>query len=106
MLAVAKRIAEHDRVLRDHTSTSRRTMRGTDVRGLILGVVGFGRIGRRVAAICTLGLLQMRVLAYDPFAPAMSAVPDNVQMLDTLEAVLAQADFVTLQDSTYRRPAT
>ncbi len=95
LLAVAKRIAEHDRVLRDHTSTSRRTMRGTDVRGLILGVVGFGRIGRRVAAICTLGL-QMRVLAYDPFAPAMSAVPDNVQMLDTLEEVLAQADFVTL----------
>lgn len=53
-----------------------------ELRGLTLGIVGLGAIGRRVAAI---GLaMEMKVVGYDPH---VATAPDGVQ-LDTLDAVL------------------
>jgi D-3-phosphoglycerate dehydrogenase / 2-oxoglutarate reductase len=95
LLAVAKRILEYDAVLRSNTSYSRVALRGIEVRDHLLGVVGYGRIGRRVAEICALGL-RMRVLVYDPYLRAAPELPAGVSMADSLDALLAQADFVTL----------
>jgi D-3-phosphoglycerate dehydrogenase len=68
---------------------------GTEVRSLVLGLVGFGRIGRRVAEICALGL-KMRVLAYDPYAEHTAATALGVEMVDHLDILLATADVVSL----------
>ncbi|ATE58289.1 hydroxyacid dehydrogenase [Actinosynnema pretiosum] len=43
----------------------RSAIRGRELSGATLGLVGFGRIARRVAAICA-GGFGMRVLAHDP----------------------------------------
>jgi D-3-phosphoglycerate dehydrogenase len=94
LLAVAKRIAAHDRLMRANEPSPRGGLAGTDVRDQVLGVVGCGRIGRRVSEICLLGL-QMQVLAYDPYV-RVGALPAGVQVVDTLEDVLTRADFVTL----------
>lgn len=57
--------------------------------GLTAGVVGYGRIGRRVAEL--FGALGFRVLAFDAFAPV-----DGALAAPSLEDLLAAADVVSL----------
>jgi phosphoglycerate dehydrogenase-like enzyme len=55
LLALAKRVVAGDMAMRG-TDIPRVQLMGTEVRGRVLGVIGVGRIGRRVAEICALGL--------------------------------------------------
>ena len=66
---------------------------GVEVAEKTLGILGYGRIGQQVARRA-LGL-QMRVVAYDPFVSAERFREAGVES-DSLEGVLARADFVTL----------
>jgi phosphoglycerate dehydrogenase-like enzyme len=65
---------------------------GRQLAGYTLGLVGCGRIGARVGqlALC----MGMRVLAYDP-APAVNVDP-RIQFVDSLAALLAQAQILSL----------
>ena len=64
-----------------------------DLSGKTLGLVGLGRIGRSMARMAA--AFRMPVLAYDPFlAPA--AWPPGVRRCDTLEALLAASDAVSI----------
>ena len=66
-------------------------MMGDEVQGKTLGLVGLGRIGRRVAHICGVGL-GMHVIGYDPMLTS-----EQIQALGVepaaLERVIAEADF-------------
>ena len=66
---------------------------GTEVNGKVLGVIGFGRIGREVAKRAA--SFNMRVIAYDPFIPADVIKQYGVESGD-LETVLKTADFITV----------
>jgi D-3-phosphoglycerate dehydrogenase len=94
LLALAKQVVAGDRDLRG-TRIPRSQLQGTEVRGRILGVVGFGRIGRRVAEICKHGL-QMRVIVFGPYINQDQATAMSIEVADNLEALLDQADFVSL----------
>jgi D-3-phosphoglycerate dehydrogenase len=94
LLAVAKRVIVGDMQLRG-ADIPRSQMRGTEVKERILGVVGYGRIGRRVAEICALGL-KMQVLDYDPLLTGLLPTPTGVEMITDLDTLLSQADFVSL----------
>lgn len=61
---------------------------GRELRGSVLGVIGYGVIGQRLCAIGQ--ALGMRVLVADPFA---RPVDGSISLLP-LEQLLAQADFV------------
>ena len=66
---------------------------GVELAEKTLGILGFGRIGQQVARR---GVgLQMRVVAYDPFVSAERFRELGVEQ-DTLDGVLARADFLTL----------
>src|SRR6476659_5666471 len=65
------------------------SMRGMELHGKTLGIVGLGRIGRLVAGLAR--ALGMRVLAYDPYVSG-----SDLADLSTLERVLSEADFVSL----------
>ena len=66
---------------------------GVELAEKTLGILGFGRIGQQVARR---GVgLQMRVVAYDPFVAADRFRELGVEQ-DTLDGVLARADFLTL----------
>jgi phosphoglycerate dehydrogenase-like enzyme len=95
LMAVAKRVMVGDMFLRG-APLDRSLMRGTELYDRVLGVAGYGRIGRRVAEICALGL-KMRVRVYDPFVkPGSIEVPAGVELVDSLEKILVDSDFVTL----------
>ena len=58
-----------------------------------VGLYGFGRIARGVAAKA--GALKMKCLAYDPFISAEAMAKEGVEKVDEKE-LLAQADYVSL----------
>ncbi len=64
-------------------------MRGVELAGKTMGIVGMGAIGRRVARLAR--ALGMRTLGHDPYAQG----PRYVAMT-TLEAVLTGSDILTL----------
>ena len=94
LLALAKRLKEGDANMARGEFGPLPELMGAEVRGKTLGVIGMGRIGRRVAEICRLGL-QMKVVAY-----SRSLTPDQAAQLGIiaadLDTVIASADFLTL----------
>jgi D-3-phosphoglycerate dehydrogenase len=95
LLAVAKAIVKSDMVLRANKPWTRAELCGTEVRDRVLGVVGCGRIGRRVTEICALGL-AMQVIVFDPYLSAVAELPEGVTRAASLEELLSQVDFLTL----------
>lgn len=87
MLSMTKRTVKADRMLRQNQPWTRDDMKGLEVRDHVLGVVGYGRIGRRVTEICVLGL-KMKALVYDPFVPDSVKLPDGVKMVKELDELL------------------
>ncbi|KAL0582421.1 hypothetical protein ABG067_007728 [Albugo candida] len=62
-----------------------------EVRGSVLGIIGYGRIGSQVSVLAE--LLGMKVVFYDP----VKCLPlGNATQLDSLEQVLAISDAITL----------
>jgi D-3-phosphoglycerate dehydrogenase len=95
LLAVAKAIVKSDMILRANTPATLADLRGVEVRDRVLGVAGYGRIGRRVTEICALGL-KMPVVIFDPFLGSIPSLPEGVTVAASLDELLAQVDFLTL----------
>lgn len=98
LLMSARRAAEGDRHVRHKQWTGWRPthMLGAKVTGKTLGLIGFGRIARAVAKRAHFGF-GMKVIFHDPFPPR----PDDARALgaekrDSIDQVLAEADFVSL----------
>lgn len=89
MLALARYIPQGDATLKAG-KWERKNMVGVELRGKTLGIVGFGRIGKAVAARAQ--AFEMKVVAYDPFVTDGGALATMV----SLDELFAQADFITL----------
>ncbi len=90
MFALARRIPQQDRRVRQG-KWDKRDYTGQELAGKTLGLIGLGRIGRRVADLAA--PLQMSILAYDP---AVEAAPVGVDLVNSLEELLSRADIVSL----------
>jgi D-3-phosphoglycerate dehydrogenase len=66
---------------------------GHDLAGLILGLVGYGQVGRRVALRAM--AFGMHAVAFDPFVEPGSIAADGVDAVD-LETLLATSDVISL----------
>jgi phosphoglycerate dehydrogenase-like enzyme len=88
MLAVAKQMPQWIEKARSGTEPTL-SMRGMELHGKTIGIVGLGRIGKLVAGLTR--AFGMQVLAYDPYVST-----SEVAELVTLETVLSQSDFVSL----------
>ena len=70
----------------------KKQLKGIEIDGKTLGVVGIGRIGQMLA--CKAAALGMRVISYDAYL-AESPIPDVAPMVG-LEQLLGESDFVSL----------
>lgn len=66
---------------------------GSELNRKVLGIVGFGRIGREVAKRAQ--AFGMRVVVFDPFIAKGSVTDQPVEFTD-IAGLLAEADFVTV----------
>ena len=89
LMALARNVPQACISLKDG-KWDRKAYTGNELHGKTLGIIGLGRIGREVAAICS--HIGMTVVAYDPLA---TAGPPGVSVC-SLEDVLAQADYITV----------
>lgn len=95
LLALAKRLKQGDANMAAGKWGPRAgTLIGIEVKGRTLGLVGLGRIGKRVANICRLGL-EMQVIAYDPFVTPEQGAALGVEMTD-LDSVVRRADVLSV----------
>ncbi len=85
-----------DDALHRRVEADKRRFRGHEVAGRALGIVGLGAVGSRVARA---GLqLGMDVLGHDPALSVDAAwrLPSEVRRMESLPALLARSDYVTL----------
>lgn len=88
-LHLVKRLAPLTRIIREGGWSARESIAVGDLEGATIGIVGYGRIGRRVAHLAE--SFGMNVLAFDPFAEI--AAENRVESLDEL---LERSDVITL----------
>jgi len=94
MLAVSKRIVVHDRALRDGRFDVRDRFAATELADKTVLIVGFGRIGRRVAQHCA--AFEMDVYVHDPFFGIDEVRPFGYKYSPILQDALEIADYVCL----------
>ena len=96
MLAFARRVPQGDRMVRDGRwkTWGPMTLLGSDLRHATLGIVGLGRIGQIVAAMAR--GFEMRVVYCSRTRKPDVETRLGIEYVPTLEALLAQADYVSL----------
>jgi glyoxylate reductase len=96
LMAVARRVVEGDRWVRSGTwhGWDLDQLVGGDVHGKTLGIIGFGRIGRRVARRA-LGVAMRVLYAGRRRAPAEVEKELRAEFVD-MDRVLSESDFVSL----------
>jgi len=95
MLALATRLVEKDRLTRKGPDAwhRRTSMRGRNLTGRVLGLVGCGNIGSDLATLVQ--PLGMRVMAFDPALSDTDAKARGIERA-ILDQVLAMADYVSI----------
>lgn len=71
----------------------KKKLKGVELMGKTLGLIGIGRIGQELAKRCN--CLGMKVIAYDLYVKE-SPLPDIIEMHAELEEMLPHADFVSM----------
>jgi D-3-phosphoglycerate dehydrogenase / 2-oxoglutarate reductase len=92
MLGLARNLAPAGAAMKAGT-WDRKSFAGVELFGKRLGVIGFGRVGREVAARCR--AFGMQVQAFDPFVSAEVAEQAQVS-LRSLEDLLQSSDYLSL----------
>jgi len=94
LLAAAKRLLRYDQACRGARDWGyRNSMEAREVFGKRLLIVGYGRIGRKLALLAA--AFGITVDVFDPYL-ADGAEPGGVTRRTDLNAALAQADFISL----------
>jgi D-3-phosphoglycerate dehydrogenase / 2-oxoglutarate reductase len=88
-LHLIKRLGPLTKLVREGGWAERSKVQVGDLDGATIGIVGYGRIGRRVGELAA--AFGMRVLAHDPFSPP----PAEIDCPD-LAALAAASDVLTL----------
>jgi len=93
MLALSRKLPAADQSTKAG-KWEKNALMGRELKGKVLGIVGLGRIGKRIAEIArTLG---MSVLFYDVIAIPQEVVASLGARVVSLDEVFSSADFITL----------
>ncbi|MCC8126774.1 MAG: hydroxyacid dehydrogenase [Clostridiales bacterium] len=93
LLALEHRLRDYDSAVRTGNWNARNQIRGASVTGKTAAIIGYGKIGRRLAAKLH-GGLDMKILVYH--SHVRGEVPEYVELVDSLEELLSRADVVSL----------
>jgi len=93
MAAMARKIPQADASVKAG-EWNRKAFSGTELYNKTLGIIGMGRIGGEVAKRAI--AFGMRVIAHDPYLSMARAKALQVEVVESLDDLYAQADFITV----------
>ena len=94
MLALCKLGARMDLIPRQGCWANRYDELNSELLGKTLLIVGFGRIGTRIARRCL--AMEMKVEVYDPYVTTEAVRAAGCEPVADLDSALPRADFVTI----------
>jgi D-3-phosphoglycerate dehydrogenase len=94
MMTLAKRGAAMAALVREGRWGDKLVDRPVELYEKVLLIIGFGRIGTRIAKRC-LGM-EMTVLVYDPYVAAPTVRAAGCEPVGDLDTAVARADFITI----------
>jgi D-3-phosphoglycerate dehydrogenase len=93
LVSTARHIPQAHASMSDH-KWERKAFTGVELYGKTLAILGMGRIGTEIARRAI--AFGMRVAAYDPYLSASRARGLQVELFESLDELVAQADFITM----------
>jgi Phosphoglycerate dehydrogenase and related dehydrogenases len=93
LLSLMNRVVESDQALRKKTGLVREDLMGRELTGKVMGIVGIGHIGTRVARLAS--AFGMQVLAFDPYLDETEIRVRGASPV-SLEELLASSDVVSV----------
>jgi len=94
MLAASRRLHQYDSAVRTGNYSLRASCQELELRGKLLGLIGYGKIGRAVAAM-TRGF-EMKIAVYDPYFSEEDARKEQVRYFGDVEELLKESDVVSV----------
>jgi D-3-phosphoglycerate dehydrogenase len=102
MLSLARQTARGDRAIRDG-KWLKKELKGTELRGKYLGIIGLGNIGKRLGRLAR--ALNMNIIGYDVMTIDEEFVKEVGLMKADLNTLLQSSDYISIHvpllDSTY-----
>ncbi len=102
MLSLARQTARGDRAIRDG-KWLKKELKGTELRGKYLGIIGMGNIGKRLGRLAK--ALNMNIIGYDVIPIDEEFSKEVGLMKSDLDTLLQSSDYVSMHvpllDSTY-----
>jgi len=95
MLMLCKQMLLADKAVRSGDFQFRTRVKGTELYGRTLGIIGGGHIGSRVANVCRTAF-GMKVMIYDPYISPGQARECGGELCTELGDLMANSDFVTI----------
>ncbi len=93
MMSIARNIPQADASVKAG-KWDRKSFEGVELYGKTLAILGMGRIGTEFARRAI--AFGMRVLAYDPYLSQSRARSLQVELVERLDEIVPQADFITM----------
>ena len=93
MLNFARNIYKANTSMREG-KWNKKSLRGSELQGKTVGVIGLGNIGAAVAKKCQ--AFNMNVVAFDRFVPKKRGQDFGVELLDNFDDFLARSDYITI----------
>ncbi len=92
MLSLVRKIPQGDASMKSG-KWEKKILKGSELAGKTLGIIGMGRIGARVAQIAK--VFEMEVLGYDPFLSA-ETIQERFAKAVNLDELYAHSDIISL----------
>lgn len=72
----------------------KKQLKGTELNGKILGLIGCGNIGQQTAKFAQ--VFNMSVIGYDPYLTKEILTKENIKKMDTVADLVKQSDYVSM----------
>jgi len=95
MMAAARHLSVVDRALRNGDFQIRERVVGWELKDKSVGIIGFGRIGKRFGEMCR-GAFDMTVYVYDPVIEASEIESWGAVYMSDLFEMARQVDFISV----------
>ncbi len=95
MMAAARHLSVVDRALRNGDFQIRERVVGWELKDKKVGIIGFGRIGKRFGEMCR-GAFDMTVYVYDPVIEASEVESWGAVYMSDLLEMARQVDFISV----------